>query len=463
MHYSDLHLNALLVRNLAAMGYLRPRPIQGLAADPIRAGRDLIGLARTGTGKTAAFAAPVADCLLADRPPRQRGAKRAQRSRPDPASRLRALVLCPTRELAQQVADETAAIVKGSVLRVLCAYGKVGLRPQVEALAGGIDILVATPGRVRELLEAGALTLVYVKHVVIDEADRMFDMGFLPQVRAILEQIGAERQTMLFTATMPDQVATLAAQFMRDPLRIEAEPHTRPAPHITHRALATEDRQKIAALLELLATRPAGGALVFCRTRRRVGWVGAALHRHQHRVGMVHGDRSQAQRLKALQGFSKGDMSVLVATDVAARGLHISAVRTVINYDLPGDPEEYVHRVGRAGHGGSGPAEAISLVPLDERPQWHAMMTTLELRVPIEAVPPAAAGHARSSGRTSPRSPGKPRAERLAKVARPDESRQANRKQGPSPRRKKPQRSRKGRPIGKDQAPGRGVVRLQSR
>jgi ATP-dependent RNA helicase RhlE len=463
MHYSDLDFNSLLVRNLAAMGYLRPRPIQALAAGPIRAGRDLIGLARTGTGKTAAFAAPVADRLLADRPPRQRGARRGQRAPLDAASRLRALILCPTRELARQVADETAAIVKGSVLRVLCAYGKVGLRPQVEALAAGVDILVATPGRVRELLEAGALALAYVKHVVIDEADRMLDMGFLPQVRTILEQIGAERQTMLFTATMPDQVASLATQLMRDPLRIEAEPHTRPAPHITHRAVSVQDRDKVPALIELLAKRPAGGALVFCRTRRRVGWVGAALHRHAHGVGMVHGDRTQAQRLKALQRFAAGELGVLVATDVAARGLHIPAVRTVINYDLPADPEEYVHRVGRAGHGGSGPAEAINFVAADERPQWHAMMTTLELRVPVEAGATAAAGHARSSDRKTPQKPGKRRAEGFAKPARPEQSRQAGRKQGPSQRRKKPQRSRKGRPIGKDQAPGRGVVRLQSR
>src|SRR5262245_26452172 len=294
MSFDTFNLHPLLVRNLSKLGYFTPRPIQAQAIGPALDGRDGIGLAQTGTGKTAAFIAPIAHRLISDRPPATIGRNK------DPMARLRALVLCPTRELAQQVAAEAARIVQGTVLRTACAYGKVSIARQAEAIGKGIDILIATPGRVRELLEASRLSLAYVRHVAIDEADRMLDMGFLPQVTQILRAVPGQRQMLLFTATLPAEVEQLAQQFMHDPVRIEAEPHTTTAPHLQQHLLPVDEDDKVAMLIHLLSHPPRKGVLVFCRTKRRVGWVGTALQRNNISTGMLHGDRSQAQRQDAL-------------------------------------------------------------------------------------------------------------------------------------------------------------------
>lgn len=441
--FASLGLAALIVRNLEQMGYRSPRPIQAQCAQTLLSGRDLMALAQTGTGKTAAFIAPLSHRLLLEKPPRAKG-------RPiQPMKRLRAVVLVPTRELARQVAKEASAIVQGSVLRVACAYGKSALAPQAQAISRGVDLLVATPGRVRELLDAAALSLAYARFVVIDEADRMLDMGFLPQVESILEGVPASRQTLLFSATMPTQVEDLARRFLNDPQRIEVGRQTTPVPHVEQHVVHVEHDDKVPLLLHLAGQGLRRGLLIFCNTKRRVGWVGTALARNRVRVGMLHGDRSQPQRLKALDRFANGELGVLVATDVAARGLHVPAVQTVINYDVPLTAEDFVHRIGRAAHGGP-PAlgRAYTFVARDDWPLWRDIAGALNL----DLKPDIFEGFA----------PSAPRRHRRGK-ADVDRADRGN-IDGASKRRKDQaqRRSRKSRPIKKGQKPGRGVVRLKS-
>lgn len=357
------------------MGIRSPTPIQVATLPAGLEERDLVGLAPTGTGKTLAYTIPLAQRLLDHPPPRVKG-------RPvDPAKRLRALVLCPVRELAQQVAEEARTLFKGSVLRSKAVYGKSALRPQREAIESGVDLLVGTPGRLRELIDCGALSLAHVRQVVVDEADRMLDMGFLPQVRFILDRIPDERQMMFFSATMPDPISSLAADFLRLPFRAEIEANT-VVSHVGQYAMHLPDLVKVPVVLELIKGQQRRGVIVFARTRRRAGWVATALRRNDLSVGLVHGNRSQAQRQSAIERFTSGELAVLVATDVAARGLHIPAIKTVINYDLPVTTEEYVHRVGRAGHGG-GAGEAFSLVTPQEEGYWKRFRSVSGTRVEI--------------------------------------------------------------------------------
>jgi ATP-dependent RNA helicase RhlE len=470
MSFAELGLNPILVRSLRQMGYRRPRPIQAEAIGPALAGRDVIGLAATGTGKTAAFAVPIAHHLLASRPGAEGGAARRGRGRPRvaPAARLRALVLCPTRELAQQVEAETARVIAGTMLRATCVFGKVGMRPQIEALQKGVDILVGTPGRVRDLLDADALTLAHARHVVIDEADRMMDMGFRPQVAGILQRTPPGRQTLLFTATMPPVVEALAREFLDDPVRLEIGRHTRAAGHVRQHLVPVEDRLKVPMLLHLLGDGHDRGVLVFCRTRRRVGWVGTALMRNGIRAGMIHGDRTQAQRRRALDRFAEGRLDVVVATDVAARGLHIPAVRTVINYDLPLAPEEYVHRVGRAGHGG-GFGESFTMLGRADEGRWRAIERAAALDLEPETLPgfepPAWARPARSPAKKAP--PGKASGQDGASDGRRDRGKgkgkgkgtKAAPRGGSGSRGRLKRRARRSRAIGKEQKPGTGVRR----
>ena len=348
--FAALGLLPAVVRNLERAGYRRPWPVQAEAIPPAIGGRDVIGLAPTGRGKTMAFAAPIADAILRDtleRSPRGRGRRRA----PLPAAeRVRGLVLCPTRELAVQVARDAELLFTGTRHSVLAAYGKVSINPQIAALREGCDLLVATPGRLRELLEADALTLAHVDQVAVDEVDRMLDMGFL-----------------------------------RDPVTVEAGRHTRPAEHVRQVLLQVADRDKVRMLLELFTRGHGRGTLVFCATRRRVGWVGTALERQGVPVAMLHGDRSQRQREAALGAFERGEVDVLVCTDVAARGLHLERVRTVINYDVPNDPEEYVHRVGRAGHGGD-VGEAFTLVGRMDEEKWERIAWSVAEPLPYTEI-----------------------------------------------------------------------------
>jgi ATP-dependent RNA helicase RhlE len=503
---TDLH--PLITRNLEQMGYAQPRAIQQAARQPILDGRDVIGLAQTGTGKTAAFAAPLLHHLLSHRPMESRRPIR-------PEQRLRALILCPTRELAQQVQRECGVIAQGTALRTACVFGKASIAPQAQAIARGIDLLVGTPGRVIELLEEGMLSLAHVRGIVIDEGDRMLDMGFLPQVRRILERAGGVHdgsrktgcQILLFSATMPPAMEDLARTFMHDPVRLEIGRHTTPVSHVQQHLIPVDDAHKVEALLHLLGVgsptiggakvdvrQAAGsrsrrkGVLIFCRTRRRVGWVGTALERHGIKVGMIHGDRSQAQRQKALDRFKDGEAHVLVATDVAARGLHIPAVNTVINYDLPLQPEEYVHRIGRAAHGivveaAEAPAtfshsqerenvtersirkesaaqrgQAFTLLDPDDRLHWRSIVDATNITVFAEHEidgwrPPESKTSRRTAGPGLRQSLDDPKQAQMSASAR-------ERRERPKNTRRRKGRSHASAPIRKGQKPGGGVKRL---
>jgi len=364
MRFENLIEDPRLLRTIASMGFEAPREIQAAVLPAALQGRDLVALAPTGTGKTVAFGLPIARALLAHRPARVG-------RRVDPRTRLRALVVCPTRELAMQVAGELERLLKGLVPKVAVVTGKSALGPQRQALARGVDLLVGTPGRIRELVERDDLSLAYVRQVVVDEADRMLDLGFLPQVRWILDRTAPLPQRMLFSATMPREVEQLVEAFLKTPLRVEVGIRNAAATHLDHRLVAVEEDAKVPTLLEELGPSPQG-VLVFARTRRRVGWVAAALRRHGLRTGMLHGDRTPRQRASALGGFVDGRLGVLVATDVAARGLHVPGIELVVNYDLPLSPEEWVHRVGRAGHGGEAGRSISFLTPRDE-PRWSAI------------------------------------------------------------------------------------------
>lgn len=451
--FSDLDLHPILTRNLGQMHFKSPRPIQAEAVPPLKAGRDLLGLAPTGTGKTAAFLLPIMHQLLS-RPPETDFPGR----RPDPQTRLRAIVLGPTRELVQQIAAEARRLGGGSLLRITCAYGKVGLKPQTERIARGIDLLIATPGRVRELLEADALSLAAIRHVVIDEADRMLDFGFLPQIEAILDRVPKPRQIALLTATMPKEIERLTERIMEQPVRIEIERHTTPVSHVRQRLIEVDDRAKVALVLHLLQHELQDGILIFCRTRRRVGWVATALARHGVSVGSVHGDRTQPQRERALQRFAEGGHRVLVASDVAARGLHIESARTVINYDLPPNAEEFVHRIGRAAHGG-GSGEALTLLTPFEEESWRGIRRGARL---YDLDPETVPGFEPSAVPGSTRGGKSPKDSRGTRghVALPEaveSPRRDPRETGRSGKRMRSGRSRRSRPIPKGEKPGGGV------
>jgi ATP-dependent RNA helicase RhlE len=472
--FAALGVPALLCGSLARMGAASPTPAQRAAIPAAARGGDIAVVAATGTGKTLAYLVPVAMRLLAEPPPRVRG-------RPvDPRRRLRALVLCPTRELAQQVAKEAERLFRGTVLRATAVYGKSALAPQRERVEDGIDLLVGTPGRVRELCELDVLSLAFVQQCVLDEADRMLDMGFLPQAKEILSRAPESRQLLFFTATMPRPVETVVEEMLRAPeridlvgrerARVEGTPERRT--DLGQHLFDLPDEAKTAVTVALVKDGKRRGVMVFCRTRRRAGWVAGALRRHTVRTVLIHGDRSQRQRQEALEAFAAGHADVVVATDVAARGLHVPAARTVINYDVPLLPEEYVHRVGRAGHGG-GTAEAFTFRCPADRERWSQVEGTMRVKLEPSA-PPAHRDYLRMQDRVAPDAEA-PRAPvrgagRQARARRAKEPKLADMiKRAPKrPRRGKgagagPGAAGRGtqrkQPIAKGQKPGRGVRR----
>jgi ATP-dependent RNA helicase RhlE len=331
MAFSKLGLSPSMLEGIKAMGYLEPTPIQLRAIPLIMAGRDVIGSAQTGTGKTAAFSLPIL----------------SQLGRHEPRTRM--LVLEPTRELAAQVETAIRDFARFTDLRVAVVFGGVGYGAQREALQKGVDIIVATPGRLLDLMQQGDCRLDRVKYVVLDEADRMLDMGFLPDVKRILERCPRERHTSLFSATVPPQIETLIQWAMKDPQTVEIGLRRSPKDTVKHVIYPVSDSQKTDLLLELLGRVNYESVIVFCRTKHGADRVAHLLKRNNHAVAVLHSNRTQREREQALQGFRDGRFEVLVATDIAARGLDIAEVSHVINYDVPQHPEDYIHRIGRTG------------------------------------------------------------------------------------------------------------------
>lgn len=354
MPFAQLGLSKPVLEGIRAMGYVEPTPIQLRGIPLIMQGHDMIGSAQTGTGKTAAFALPILTKLG------EHG--------PGP----RVLVLEPTRELAAQVETAFRDLARFTGLRVAVVYGGVGYGPQTEAMRQGTDILVATPGRLLDHLQRGTFRLDRVQYLVLDEADRMLDMGFLPDVRRVLERCPKNRHTSLFSATVPPEIETLIQWAMRSPETVEIGIRRSPADTVRHAIYPVASAQKTDLLLELLHRLEFDSAIVFCRTKHGADRVARVLRTQNHAVALLHSNRTQREREHALQGFRDGRFEVLVATDIAARGLDILAVSHVINYDVPQHPEDYVHRIGRTGRA-QATGDALTLMGAEDASHVHAI------------------------------------------------------------------------------------------
>jgi ATP-dependent RNA helicase RhlE len=336
------------------MGFTVPTPIQLRAIPLIMAGRDVIGSAQTGTGKTAAFALPILS-LLGEHEPK-----------------TRSLVLEPTRELAAQVETAVHDFARFTRLRTAVLYGGVGYGKQIDALRAGADVIIATPGRLLDHMERGACRLEGVKFLVLDEADRMLDMGFLPDVRRIVQKCPRERHTSLFSATIPPEINALIQWAMKKPETVEIGARRSPAETVEHVIYPVAETQKQALLLQLLERVQYASAIVFCRTKHRADQIASLLKKNNHAVAVLHSNRTQREREDALRGFRQGRYEALVATDIASRGLDIADVSHVVNYDVPQHPEDYVHRIGRTGraeHSG----DAFTLMVAADAPHVYAI------------------------------------------------------------------------------------------
>ncbi len=361
--FADLGLTAPMLKALSDAGYQRPTPIQAQAVPLALKGRDIIGLAMTGTGKTAAFVIPIIERLLG-------GPKRT-----------RALILTPTRELCVQVEESFRKYGKHSGLGVIPVYGGVGYDPQVKALRAGVDVVVATPGRLLDHLEKQNVVLDEIEVLVLDEADRMLDMGFAPQINRIVAQLHSYRQTLLFSATMPPEVEALARKYLRKPVVVQVGRRSGAATTVQHFVYPCPKDKKTSLLVELLKKESLDSVLVFTRTKHGADRVVKALEKAGINAGAMHADKTQGQRMKALEDFKKGKMRVLVATDIAQRGLDISGISHVINFDVPQQAEDYVHRIGRTGRAAS-TGDAYTFMCADE----IAMVRSIE-RVIGQAIP----------------------------------------------------------------------------
>jgi ATP-dependent RNA helicase RhlE len=331
MPFSKLGLSQPVLEGIKAMGYVEPTPIQLRAIPLIMAGKDVIGSAQTGTGKTAAFALPMLTKMGA------------------PQNRTRALILEPTRELAAQVETAIRDFARFTNLKVAVVFGGVGYGAQNDALKGGADIIVATPGRLLDHMQEGRAKLDNVEFLVLDEADRMLDMGFLPDVKRIVQKCPPKRHTSLFSATIPPEIDFLIKWAMHHPETVEVGARRTPAETVRHVIYPVAERQKLDLALALLDHVHYDSVIVFCRTKDRADHVARLLKKNNHAVAVLHSNRTQREREQALQGFREGKFEVLVATDIASRGLDIADVSHVMNYDVPQHPEDYVHRIGRTG------------------------------------------------------------------------------------------------------------------
>ena len=364
MPFIKLNLSKPILEGVKAMGYVDPTPIQLRAIPLVLEGRDLIGSAQTGTGKTAAFALPILTKLESHKP----GAPRA-------------LILEPTRELAAQVETAFRDYARFTDIKVAVVYGGVGYGPQTEALGGGADVIVATPGRLLDHMERGNCRLEQIRYLVLDEADRMLDMGFLPDVRRIIQKCPSKRHTSLFSATIPTQIETLIKWALDNPETIEIGSRRSPAETVRHVIYPVAEAQKTDLLLELLERVNYDSVIVFCRTKYGADRIASLLKSANHAVAVLHSNRTQREREQALQGFRDGKFEVLVATDIAARGLDIADVSHVINFDVPQHPEDYVHRIGRTGRAQAS-GDALTIMVAEDAVHVYDIERFISQKVP---------------------------------------------------------------------------------
>jgi len=370
MTFKDLNLIEPILKAVEREGYTSPSPIQEQSIPILLESRDLLGCAQTGTGKTAAFALPILQLLY-----NQRGGNTGKH-------RLQALVLTPTRELAAQVGQSFISYGKFTGLKTAVIFGGVGQTPQVEALRRGVDILVATPGRLNDLIGQKLCNLNDISMFVLDEADRMLDMGFIHDVKRVIALLPTERQTLLFSATMPREIAELASSILRNPANVSVTPVSSTVEAIEQSVYLVDRTNKISLLTDLLRRADITSALVFSRTKHGADRICRMLNKAGIASGAIHGDKSQGARINALADFKSGKTRALVATDIAARGIDIDKLSHVINYDLPNEPETYVHRIGRTGRAGLG-GEAISFCDFDEKPYLADIQKLIGKEIPV--------------------------------------------------------------------------------
>ena len=331
MPFQTFSLHPKVLAGVSDAGYAAPTPIQSQAIPQIMAGHDIMGLAQTGTGKTAAFALPILHRLMQG-----------------PRKQVRALVIAPTRELAEQINDSFQELGSRTRLKSIPVYGGVGVNPQIEKLKNGVEIVVACPGRLLDHIGQGTIDLSALELLVLDEADQMFDMGFLPDIRRILKQLPPQRQTLLFSATMPAEIRGLAREILRDPVTVQVG-NTAPPVTVSHALYPVAQHLKTPLLMHLLQHTDTGSVLIFTRTKHRARRVGEQLEKAGYTAASLQGNLSQNRRMAAMEGFRSGKFQILVATDIAARGIDVSQVSHVINYDIPDTSEAYIHRIGRTG------------------------------------------------------------------------------------------------------------------
>ena len=331
MSFVSFNLHPQIAAGVKALGYSTPTPIQRQSIPPVLDGHDVMGLAQTGTGKTAAFVLPILERLIKG-----------------PRGRIRALIIAPTRELAEQINTAIADLGRQTRLHSISIYGGVAMNPQIQKLRAGVDIVVACPGRLLDHIQQGTINLSTLEVLVLDEADRMFDMGFLPDIRKIIKHVPAKRQTLLFAATMPDDIRRLAHDVLRAPVTVQVNA-TVPVSTVAHALYPVDQHLKSALLLELLRHTDTESVLVFTRTKHRARRVGEQLEKAGYRATSLQGNLSQSRRQAALDGFRDGSYQVLVATDIAARGIDVSRISHVINFDMPDTIDAYTHRIGRTG------------------------------------------------------------------------------------------------------------------
>jgi ATP-dependent RNA helicase RhlE len=368
MNFESFNLNTRVMAGVSAQGYIIPTPIQQESIPPIMQGRDLIGLAQTGTGKTAAFVLPVLHRIISY-----------------PRGQVRALIVSPTRELAEQTCETINVLARYTGLRCISIYGGIDMEQQNRALRRGIELIVACPGRLLDHLLKGTIDLSQVEILIIDEADRMFDMGFLPDIRNVVRCLTKPHQTLLFSATMPDDIRRLVQEVLHDPVTVQIG-HTTPIESVSHALFPVQPHLKTELLKEILRSTKTGSVLVFTRTKHRVERVAEQLQKCGYKVASLQGDMPQYKRQEAIDGFRDGSLKILVATDIAARGLDILSISHVINYDMPDTTDAYTHRIGRTGRVNN-TGEAFTLVTHEDRDMIKALERIFNKPIETRKVP----------------------------------------------------------------------------